>query len=43
MQVSAEVKSFSVSKLEALNVRKSFQTEDNLSAALEHCFLLKGH
>ncbi len=42
MQVSAEVKSFSVPKSGALSSRKSFETEDNLNEALKHCFLLQG-
>ena len=42
MQVSAEVKSFSATKVEALNLRKSLQTEDNLIGALKHCFLFQG-
>ena len=42
MQVSAEVKSFSATKVEALNLRKSLQTEDNLIGALRHCFLFQG-
>ncbi|CAK0787226.1 hypothetical protein CVIRNUC_010442 [Coccomyxa viridis] len=40
--VSAEVKSFSATKVEALNLRKSLQTEDNLIGALRHCFLFQG-
>lgn len=40
--MSAEVKSFSATKVEALNLRKSLQTEDNLSTALKHCFLFQG-
>lgn len=40
--VSAEVKSFSHTKVEALNLRKSLQTEDNLIGALRHCFLFQG-
>ncbi len=42
IQVSAEVKSFSHTKVEALNLRKSLQTEDNLIGALRHCFLFQG-
>ena len=42
MQVSAEVKSFSATRVETLNLRKSLQTEDNLIGALRHCFLFQG-
>ena len=42
IQVSAEVKSFSATKVEALNLRKSLQTKDNLIGALRHCFLFQG-
>ena len=42
MQVSAEVMNFSHTKVEALNLRKSLQTEDNLIDVLRHCFLSQG-
>lgn len=42
MQVSAEVKSFSISVAEARGLRKSLNTEDSLVVALKHCFLFQG-
>lgn len=42
IQVSAEVKSFSISIAEAKGLRKSLNTEDSLIDALKHCFLFQG-
>lgn len=42
LQVSAEVKSFSISIAEARGLRKSLNTEDSLVDALKHCFLFQG-